>query len=44
MKKIENYLENYNKQFLKVSNINKDVIKKLNKLYKLTINIININC
>ena len=39
MKKIENYLENYNKQFLKVSNINKDVIKKLNKLYKLTINI-----
>ena len=39
MKKIENYLENYNKQFLKVSNINKDVIKKLNKLYKLKINI-----
>ena len=39
MKKIENYLENYNKQFLKVSNINKDVIRKLSKLYKLTINI-----
>ena len=39
MQKIENFLDNYNKQFLKVSNINKDVKRKLSKLYKLTANI-----
>tara|TARA_B100000579_G_scaffold254792_1_gene209737 strand:- start:683 stop:1240 length:558 start_codon:yes stop_codon:yes gene_type:complete len=38
MDKIEKYLQNYNKKFLEISNIDVNVQKKIEKLYKLIIN------
>ena len=39
MKNIEHFLENYNSEFSKISNINEDIKKKIIKLHKLITNI-----
>ena len=39
MKKIENYLQKYNQDFLEISNINKDIQRKIIKLIKMILNI-----
>ena len=39
MRNIEHFLENYNSKFSKISNINKDIKKKIIKLHKLMTNI-----
>ncbi len=38
MKKIENYLQKYNQDFLEISNINKDIQRKIIKLIKMILN------
>ena len=35
MKKIENYLQKYNQDFLEILNINKDIQRKIIKLIKI---------
>ena len=39
MKKIEKYLQKYNKEFQEISDINEDVQRKIRKLHKIIINI-----
>ena len=41
MKKIEKYLQKYNKEFQEISDINEDVQRKIRKLHKIIINIKN---
>ena len=39
MKKIEKYIQKYNKEFQEISDINEDVQRKISKLHKIIINI-----
>ena len=39
MKKLNIFLENYNKKYFKISNIDNEISSKIGKLYKLILNL-----